>query len=78
MAVQFVPLTKRLESVGVGNDGKFLDGNIDRIDECSDKLFLRANAKGKPEYVTQTINGVTYKAVKVADKIYIPDKTQSV
>ena len=25
----------------------------------------------KPEYLTQTINGVTYKAIKVADKIYV-------
>lgn len=26
----------------------------------------------KPEYVTRTINGVTYKAVKVEDKVYNP------
>lgn len=26
----------------------------------------------KPEYITRTINGVTYKAVKVADKVYNP------
>ena len=55
-----------------------MDGNIDRIDENSEKIFLRANADGEPEYVTQTINGITYKAVKVADKIYIPDRTQTV
>ena len=31
----------------------------------------------KPEYITQTINGITYKAIKVADKIYIPNKEQA-
>lgn len=62
----------------VGNDSKFMDGNIERIDENDEKIFLRANADGKPEYVTQTIDGVTYKAVMVADKIYIPDRTQTI
>ncbi len=62
----------------VGNDGKFIDGNIYHIDENSEKVFLRANADVKPEYVTLTIDGVTYKAVKVADKIYISDCKQSV
>ena len=71
-------LQKGLKVLEVGNDSKFIDGNIDRIDENAEKIFLRANADGKPEYVTQTINGVTYKAVKVADKIYIPDRTQIV
>ena len=71
-------LQKGLKVLEVGNDSKFIDGNIDRIDENSEKMFLRANADGKPEYITQTIDGVTYKAVKVADKIYIPDKTQTV
>ena len=67
-----------LLEVSAGMNVKFTDGNIDRIDECANKIFLRANADGKPEYVPQTINGITYKAVKVADKIYIPDRTQTV
>lgn len=71
-------LQKGLKVLEVGNDTKFMNGNIDRIDEDSEKMYLRANAKGKPEYVTYTINGVTYKAVKVADKIYIPDRAQTV
>lgn len=71
-------LQKGLKVLEVGGDSKFMDGNIDRIDENAENMFLRANADGKPQYVTQTINGVTYKAVKVADKIYIPDRTQTV
>ncbi len=71
-------IQKGLKVLEVGNDTKFMDGNIDRIDENSEKVFLRANAIGKPEYITQTVNGIIYKAVKVADKIYIADRTQAV
>ena len=71
-------LQKGLTVLEVGNTDKFTDGNIDRIEEDTEKIYLRANAKGKPEYVTENVNGVAYKAVKVADKIYIPDKTQTV
>lgn len=66
---------KGLKVLEVGSDTKFLDGNIPRAPENAEKLLLRANTKGKSEYVTQAINGVTYKAVKVADKIYVPDRT---
>ncbi|MCM1440549.1 MAG: hypothetical protein NC131_15320 [Roseburia sp.] len=69
-------LQKGLKVLEVGNDGKFMDGNIDRIDENGEKMFLRATADGKPEYITQTVDGVSYRAVKVADKFYIPDRTQ--
>lgn len=71
-------LQKGLKVLEVSNADKFLDGNISHASENAERLILRANAKGKPEYVTQMIDGITYKAVKVADKIYIPDKTQTV
>jgi hypothetical protein len=67
-------ISKGLKVLEVGNDTKFLDGNIDRI-KPNEKLVLRATIKGKPEYITQTINGTKYKAVKVNNKIYIPDTT---
>ena len=62
----------------VSSADKFLNGNIPRAPENTEKLLLRANAKGKPEYVTQAIDGVTYTVVKVADKFYVPDRTQTV
>ena len=69
---------KGLKVFEVSSTDKFLDGNIPRAPENSEKLLLRANTKGKPEYVTQAIDGVTYKAVKVADKFYVPDRTITV
>ncbi len=71
-------IQKGLKVLEVGNEAKFTDGNISCIAENTDKLILRATADGKPEYIMQTIDGITYKAVKVADKIYIPDRAQSI
>ena len=61
-----------------GSDSKFLDGNIRRLDKCASKIFLRAASKGKPEYVEQAVDGATYRAVKVGDAVYVPDRTQKV
>ena len=48
--------------------------NIDKLtEEEPDKFILRAHADGKPEYLQQNVGGITYKAVKVGDKIYIPN-----
>ena len=38
----------------------------------------RATADGIPEYIEQNVNGITYKAIKVADKIYILNTTQTI
>lgn len=64
-------IQKGLKVIEVSNDEKFIDVNIEKTSPDKDHLILRATANGKPEYITQTINGVNYKAIKVADKIYI-------
>ncbi len=69
-------ITKGLKVLEVGNAEKFSDCNISRIPPNTDQLSLRAIAHGKPEYTTQQVDGVTYKAVKVADKIYVPNKKE--
>jgi hypothetical protein len=68
-------VSKGMKILEVGNDTKFSDGNIERI-KPNAKLVLRATAKGKPDYITQSLNGTPHKAVKVNDKIYIPDITK--
>lgn len=70
-------IQKGLKVLEVGNDAKFIDGNLDRVNENGERLFLRATAEGKPEYTTQTVDSVVYRAVKVAGRIYIPDRTQT-
>jgi len=66
-------IQKGLKVIEVSNDEKFIDVNIEKAEPDKDHLILRATADGKPEYITQTVNGVNYKAIKVADKIYIPN-----
>jgi hypothetical protein len=69
-------IQKGLQVLEVGNDTKFIDVNIDRIEQDSEKLCLHAIAKGMPEYITQMIDNTIYKAIKVADKVYVPDQMQ--
>ena len=60
--------------IEVSDDTQFLDGNIERLTIPEpEKFVLRAYANGEPEYFEKNIGGTTYKAVKVGDKIYIPN-----
>ena len=63
-----------LKIIEVSDGSQFLDGNISRLTEETDKYVIRANVKGKPEHVNKAIDGVTYKAIKVGDRYYIPEK----
>lgn len=71
-------IQKGIKIIEVSNDEKFLDVNISKANVDKNHIILRANADGKPEETTQTIDGITYKAIKVGDKIYIPDKEKTV
>ena len=71
-------IPKGIKILEVANADKFLDVNIKPIKEDAEHIILRANADGKPKYIEQKIDGITYKALQVADKIYIPDRTQMI
>ena len=71
-------IQKGLKVLEVSNLEKIIDINIKPSPEDKEHIILRANADGKPEYITQTIDGITYKAVKVGDKIYIPNKEERI
>ncbi|HRF69851.1 MAG TPA: hypothetical protein PKV66_00305 [Candidatus Pelethenecus sp.] len=64
----------KIQVIEVANDIKFLDGNINKVEYDANHIALRATAKGLPEYTTYEIDRTTYKAIKVADKIYVPDR----
>lgn len=67
---------KGLKILEISDNETFIDINITKTEENKEKIFLRANADGRPKYIEQIINGIKYKAVQVADKIYVPDKNQ--
>ena len=71
-------IQKGLKVLEVSNYEKIIDVNIKLVEQNNDHIILRATADGKPEYITQTINGTNYKAIKVADKIYIPNNEQTI
>lgn len=56
---------------------KFLDGNISKTEADPEHIICRAHFKGKPETVAYELNGVSYQAVKVGDKTYIPDRDKT-
>ena len=62
----------------ITNADKFLDGNIEKVTEDKNRILIRATADGQPKETTYDIDGTTYKAIKVANKIYIPDITQTI
>ena len=66
-------IKKGFKILEVSDNSQFTEGNIPLLVAPSDKYILRAHADGKPEYLQQNVGGVTYKAVKVGDKIYIPN-----
>ena len=63
---------KGCKIIEVGNADKFLDGNFDKLDRPSSKMALRATAEGEPIRTTYTFNGISYNAIQVGEKIYIP------
>ena len=71
-------IQKGLKVLEVSNLEKIIDINIKPSPEDKEHIILRANADGKPEYINQTIDGITYKAVKVGNKIYIPNKEERI
>ena len=53
--------------IAVGDDNKFVDGNIGRAEPDTEHIILRACSKGKPEI----INGI----IEINGKNYTPNKT---
>ena len=68
-------IQKGCKIIEVSSDEKFMGGNIPKLTEKSDKIILRATAKGEPIRTTYDFNGIKYPALQVDDKIYIPDKS---
>lgn len=67
-------IQKGLKVIEVSKEENMIDVNITKANVDNEHILLRANACGKPEIINQIIDGITYKAIKVADKIYIPNK----
>ena len=66
-------LERTFDIIAISDGDNIIDVNTERMEQPkTNKLHIVAYAEGEPEKVQQTIDGETYEAIKVADKIYIP------
>ena len=68
---------KGFKIIAVGDSNIFLEVEINLVKHELNNYILRAYAKNKPQYTTFNVNEVNYKAIKVGNKTYIPDKTMN-
>ena len=68
-------VSKGFKVIEVGNSEKFIDGNIKKNDNVSDKLILRACSKYQPTYRTKIVHCINYNAISVKNHYYIPVKS---
>ena len=64
-------VSKGLKVLEVNKLENIIDINIEKVEEDNEHIFLRAITESKPEYVDYKIKDITYKAIKVAEKLYI-------
>ena len=77
-------VSKGFKVAEIADDRQFLDVKsplqsiIEKAEPARDKVFLRAYMKGWPDEITHELDGITYRAYQVGDKIYISDRTKIV
>jgi len=71
-------ISKGIKVLEVSSDEKFIDVNIKKAEVNTDKFYLRAYSKGKPESISYELDGKNYNAIKVNEKIYIPDRDTTI
>ena len=71
-------IQKGLKVLEISKEEQLINVNIDNVKYDAKHIFLRAGAFGKPKYITQKIDNITYKAIEVAGQIYIPDKDKTI
>ena len=71
-------IQKGCKIIEVSSDEKFIDGNISKLTEKTSKIILRATTQGEPVLTTYNFNSMSYTALQVGDKTYVPDKAKMV
>ena len=67
-------ISKGIKIIAVSKEENMIDINIDRVEYDKEHIFFRAGSFGKVEEIEQIIEGIKYKAIKIADKVYISNK----
>ena len=66
-------LQKGFEIIEVSKEEQMIDITTQKEEYDNNHFFLKGVAYGKPEYINKIIGNETYKAIKVGDKIYVPN-----
>ena len=68
---------KGCKITAISAEDKFLDGNLPKVPENAKQFVIRACYMGTETECRETINGITYFALRVANVTYIPDKEKT-
>ncbi len=60
--------------INITDDEQMLDVNVGKMDYNPNKFRLMGLIEGEAEKIKQDYEGTIYDAIKVGDKIYIPEK----
>ena len=60
----------------VSTEDSLISCGIKPIPFNENRFVIRACAMGTPTWTNETIDGVSYKAIRVKDMLYIPDKDE--
>ncbi|MCL2675066.1 MAG: hypothetical protein FWE84_00510 [Firmicutes bacterium] len=69
---------KGFEVFEASSDKKFLEGDIAKVEPNADRPVFRAYVAGKPEYTILEWEGILYRAVRVGENAYIPNRRKRV
>lgn len=69
-------VSKGIKILEVANGDTFLDGNMKRVKDHPEFLFLQAACKGQPTITNIEINGHMYSAVEICGRIYVPNRNE--
>lgn len=65
-------IARGCQIINITDSDNMIDVNCGKMDYNPKQFKLMAHIIGKAENIKHTIDGKTYDAIKVADKIYIP------
>ena len=69
-------VSKGIKILEVANGDTFLDGNMKRVKDHPEFLFLQAISKGQPIIANTTIDGITYRSIEICGRRYAPNRNE--
>ncbi|GHV03438.1 hypothetical protein FACS1894211_16150 [Clostridia bacterium] len=65
------------EILEISTDEQFIDVNVGKVEPDPAHILLRGHCRGKSAELSKEVGGSVYRAIRVGDGIYIPDKSKT-